>query len=103
VKEIYRLFRKHGFALAGLRSFGRYLDDEDLEHRRALADELRTDRAQFDRLRARASERLARLPAGSKGVTGGVVSRKTLAWVAAGAGAAAVALAYRRHTRSGAS
>jgi predicted amino acid dehydrogenase len=101
VKEIYRLFKKHGFALAGLRSFGRSIDDTDLEERRRLANELRSDREKFERLRAEALDRLATLPASSKGVTQDGVSRKTLAWVAAGAGAAAVALAYtHRRTRS---
>jgi predicted amino acid dehydrogenase len=41
VKEIYRLFKKHGFELAGLRSHGRYLSDDDIASRRALADDLR--------------------------------------------------------------
>ena len=41
VKEIYRLFKKHKLKLAGLRSFGRYVTDEELERKRMLADELR--------------------------------------------------------------
>ncbi len=41
VKEIYRLFKKHEFQLAGLRSFDRYLSDEDIARKRALADEMR--------------------------------------------------------------
>jgi hypothetical protein len=41
VKEIYRLFKKHGLQLEGLRSFGRYITDEELAHKRELADELR--------------------------------------------------------------
>jgi predicted amino acid dehydrogenase len=48
VKEIYRLFHKHGLELAGMRSFGKYVTDEDLSRRRRLADELRADP---DRLR----------------------------------------------------
>ncbi len=47
VKEIYRLFKKHGFQVAGLRSFGVYLTDEDLAERRALADALRRDAERF--------------------------------------------------------
>ncbi len=50
VKEIYRLFKKHGFQLAGLRSFDKYVTDEDLAQRRALADELRRDPARLQRL-----------------------------------------------------
>jgi hypothetical protein len=41
VKEIYRLFKKHGLALEGLRSFGRYISDEDIARKRELADEMR--------------------------------------------------------------
>jgi predicted amino acid dehydrogenase len=41
VKEIYRLFKKHGLQLEGLRSFGRYVSDEDIARKRELADELR--------------------------------------------------------------
>jgi predicted amino acid dehydrogenase len=38
VKEIYRLFKKHQFQLAGLRSFGEYLMDENVAKKRELAD-----------------------------------------------------------------
>lgn len=41
VKEIYRLFKKHGLKLAGLRSFGRYVTDEEIGYKRKLADDLR--------------------------------------------------------------
>jgi predicted amino acid dehydrogenase len=68
VKEIYRLFRKHGFALAGLRSFGRYLTDEDLAAKRALAERLRADPALFARVQTEAAARIAALPPRSKGV-----------------------------------
>src|ERR1051325_4071468 len=37
VKEIYRLFKKHGFKLAPLRSFGRCLTDETFAEKRSLA------------------------------------------------------------------
>jgi len=68
VKEIYRLFLKHGFRLAGLRSFGRYVSDEELAAKRELADRLRNDPALLARTRAEAAERLARIPPSSKGV-----------------------------------
>jgi predicted amino acid dehydrogenase len=68
VKEIYRLFRKHDFKLAGLRSFGEYVTDEDVAAKRALADDLRRDRAAFERLRCDGGRKLATLPATSKGV-----------------------------------
>lgn len=41
VKEIYRLFKKHSAKLAGLRSFGRYVTDEEIARKRELADDLR--------------------------------------------------------------
>ncbi len=41
VKEMYRLFHKHGLQLEGLRSFGRYITDEELVARRELANDLR--------------------------------------------------------------
>ncbi len=46
VKEIYKLFKKHNFQLAGLRSFDRYLTDEDVARKRQLADELRRKQAE---------------------------------------------------------
>ncbi len=41
VKEMYRLFQRHGLQLEGLRSFGRYITDEELVARRELANDLR--------------------------------------------------------------
>jgi predicted amino acid dehydrogenase len=41
VKEMYHLFQKHGLQLEGLRSFGRYITDEEIVERRKLADDLR--------------------------------------------------------------
>jgi predicted amino acid dehydrogenase len=41
VKEIYRLAQKHGLKLAGLRSFGRYITDEEITAKRELANKLR--------------------------------------------------------------
>jgi hypothetical protein len=43
VKEIYRLYKKHGLELSGIRSHDHFLTDEDLAKKRALADELRND------------------------------------------------------------
>jgi predicted amino acid dehydrogenase len=68
VKEIYHLFRKHDFRLAGLRSFGKYVTDDDVAVKRRLADELRSDPALFERVRREAAVKLAMLPASSKGV-----------------------------------
>jgi predicted amino acid dehydrogenase len=98
VKEIYRLFRKHGFQLAGLRSFGRYVTDEDVAAKRALADELRLAPDRFAAVQQQAAEQLARLPAMSKGVSNGS-SAQTLAWIAAGAALGGLALVLARGRR----
>lgn len=42
VREIYALFQKHRFQLAGLRSFGEPVSEEEVARKRALADSLRT-------------------------------------------------------------
>jgi predicted amino acid dehydrogenase len=68
VKEIYKLFKKHGFQLAGLRSFEDYLTDADLARRRDLAAQLRADPARLAQVKAEARARLARLPRMAKGV-----------------------------------
>lgn len=41
VKEIYRLFKKHGLKLAGMRSFGQYVTDKEIAQKRKMADYLR--------------------------------------------------------------
>lgn len=41
VKEMYRLWHKHGLKLAGLRSFGVYVTDQMIAEKRRLADERR--------------------------------------------------------------
>ncbi|HXF63876.1 MAG TPA: serine carboxypeptidase [Caldilineaceae bacterium] len=58
VKEIYRLFRKHGLKLAGMRSFDRYVTDADLAAKRRLADELRADPEKFRQLQTDARRKL---------------------------------------------
>jgi predicted amino acid dehydrogenase len=68
VKEIYRLFKKHNFQLAGLRSFGKYITDEDVAVRRQIADRLRADPELSERTRAEAVAKLTLIPAASKGV-----------------------------------
>jgi predicted amino acid dehydrogenase len=68
VKEAYRLFRKHGFRLSELRSFGKVLSEEDYAARRDLARRLRDDPELFERVKADAAARLATMPPKSKGV-----------------------------------
>jgi len=100
VKEIYRLFKQHGFQLAGLRSHGQYLTDEDLEERRHLVDQLRRDAAGFGALQREAAAALARVPASSKGVTSAPVSAKGVAWIA-GLGMVAMGVYLARRRRRG--
>ena len=68
VKEIYRLFKKHGFKLAGLRSFGKYITEEDVAQKRLLAEELRADAEKFAQVKRESAEALSKIPVMSKGV-----------------------------------
>ena len=92
VKEIYRLFKKHDFRIAGLRSHDEFVTDDMVAEKRALADMLRADAALFARTQQEAAAALAALPASSKGVKAKsnrglpLVGAATAA-VAAGAGA----------------
>lgn len=97
VKEIFRLFQKHGFELAGLRSFGKYLSDEDLDYKRHLAAALRADPAAFDTTRRQAAESLARIPPAAKGIRsdGG----NSLLWLGGGAAVAGIVLAVARRSK----
>ena len=68
VKEIYRLFKKHQFQIAGLRSFDEFLTDDDLAQKRALAEQYRHDPALFARVCAEAETKIAKMPVMAKGV-----------------------------------
>jgi predicted amino acid dehydrogenase len=68
VKEIYRLFRRHGFRVAPLRSYGRLLTDEDFAAVRERAAALLADRERLARVRAEAAAALAKIPPRAKGV-----------------------------------
>lgn len=68
VKEIYRLFKKHEFGLAPLRSFDEYVTDEMIAKKRALADALRDDPMLFSRTQEEAAAGLAKIPVAAKGV-----------------------------------
>ncbi|MCO5192384.1 MAG: serine carboxypeptidase [Anaerolineae bacterium] len=63
VKEIYRLYKKHGLELSGIRSHGHFLTDEDLAEKRALADALRADPEKFAQVQTEAAAGLKRLDA----------------------------------------
>ena len=98
VKEIYRLFKKHDFRIAGLRSHDEFVTDEMVAEKRALADTLRADAALFARTQQEAADKLATMPASSKGVK--TKRSSSLPWVcgaaAAVAGVGAVLLSRRR-------
>ena len=70
VKEIYRLFRRHRFNIAPLRTFGALLTDELVADKNSRAEALRRDPALFARVRAEAAARIARIPPRAKGVAG---------------------------------
>jgi predicted amino acid dehydrogenase len=70
VKEIYRLFRRHHFQIAPLRTFGEPLTDALVQEKNARAEELRRDPARLARVKAEAAARLARIPPRAKGVAG---------------------------------
>lgn len=98
VKEIYRLFKKHDYQLAGLRSFGAYLSDEDLAAKRAEADRLRADPELFARVRDEAAERIAAMPPTSKHV-GGDRRGEAVKWAGLGATTGLAAMGVRQALR----
>lgn len=78
VKEIYRLFKKHEFQIAGLRSFGKVLTDEDFAEKRRLAAELSADPERLARTRAKVRAGIAEIPVAAKGVRRGEGAAKRL-------------------------
>jgi predicted amino acid dehydrogenase len=98
VKEIYRLFKKHEYQLAGLRSFGEYLTDEDIAAKRAEADRLRADPELFARVRDEAATRIAAMPPTSKHV-GGSRRGEAVKWAGLGATTGLAAIGVRQALR----
>ncbi|TAH48638.1 MAG: serine carboxypeptidase [Chloroflexota bacterium] len=86
VKEIYRLFKKHDFKLAGLRSHGEYITEADVARKRALAEELRSSPQKFAQVKRETALQLAKIPASSKGVRASKGTWKKWLAIAAGAG-----------------
>ena len=70
VKEIYRLFRKHGLQIAPLRTFGRLLTDELVAETNARADELARNPGLLERVKREAAAKIAKIPPRAKGVVG---------------------------------
>ena len=68
VKEIYRLFRRHRFEIAPLRTFGRPLTDALVDEKTGRAEELRRDPARLARVKAEAAAQIAKIPPRAKGV-----------------------------------
>jgi predicted amino acid dehydrogenase len=96
VKEIYRLFKKHQFKLAGLRSFGEYITDEVLEDKRELARALRDDSELFVQVQSEAEARLAEIPPMSKGVGSSGDSLLKWAYLIGGIGLITLLVSRRR-------
>jgi predicted amino acid dehydrogenase len=88
VKEMYRLFKKHGLKLEGLRSFGRYVSEEQIAHKRALADDLRRNP---DKLATLVAQAEAAMPAEAET---GQRQKRTGLLLATAAAMAAVATAW---------
>ena len=70
VKEIYRLFRKHGLKIAPLRTFGESLSDEMVSEKRFRAEELLRRPKHLQRVKQEAAQKIARIPPRAKGVAG---------------------------------
>jgi len=64
VKEIYRLFNKHGLQLSGLRSHGRFLTEEELAQKREAAERMRQNPELLDALRLQQVRHLPRRATG---------------------------------------
>ena len=85
-----------------MRSFGKYITDEDLAIKRALAEELRNDPETFARVKAEASAKLADIPIMAKGVkaSNGSTLKKVAVPVAAATAATAAVVAVTRRRRN---
>ncbi|HQR72741.1 MAG TPA: hypothetical protein PLE54_19250, partial [Burkholderiaceae bacterium] len=70
VKEIYRLFRRHGLQIAPLRTFGALITDAMVKEKTELARALARSPAKLKRVKAEAAEKIARIPPRAKGVSG---------------------------------
>jgi predicted amino acid dehydrogenase len=100
VKEIYRLFKKHNFQIAGLRSHDEYVTDDMVAEKRALADQLRADAALLARTKEEAAAKLATIPPSAKGVKTRKGAQAALPWVGVAAAIGAVGLLAGRKRRS---
>jgi predicted amino acid dehydrogenase len=104
VKDIYKLSLKHGFKLAGLRSFEKYISDEMLAQKRTLAEQYRADPELFARVKAEAAAKLQAIPVMAKGVkqSNGIDKKWLVVGAAAAAGGLAMLVARRKGSPNGA-
>ena len=97
VKEIYRLFKKHQFQIADLRSFDIVVTEEQFAEKRQLAAELLANPVRFAQIQVETGAKLAKIPVQAKGVksrrknSGGLVAA-----VVAGIGGLALLVWNRR-------
>lgn len=96
VKEIYRLFKKHQFQIADLRSFDEVVTEAQYAEKRRLAAELKADPERFARLQADTGAQLAQIPVQAKGVKSGNSNASIAAAVAATIGGLILLLWRRR-------
>ena len=84
VKEIYRLFKKHGFRIAGLRSFDEPVTNAQLARKKQLADALKADPEYLARTVAEAARQLEAIPVAAKGVRAAKRGRRVIpiSWLA---------------------
>ncbi|WP_423225798.1 serine carboxypeptidase [Candidatus Amarolinea aalborgensis] len=68
VKEIYKLFKKHGYQLGGLRSHGKFVTEEEVAQKRVQADHWRAHPEEFKAMQKEAGAKLEKIPRMSKGV-----------------------------------
>ncbi len=94
-KEMYRLFKKHGLQLEGLRSFGRYVTEEEVARKRELADDLRQHPEKLEALIAQATTAQQAEAEQKPG------ARRAILWLAAGVGAVTVTAAWMISRRKG--
>lgn len=98
VKEIYRLFKKHEFQIAGLRSFDDYVTDEFVTEKRKIADQYRANPDLFAQMQAEAAAKIAAMPVMAKGVqsSGNDNAKYAVAGAAVGVALLGVLLSQRR-------
>jgi hypothetical protein len=96
------MFKKHGFEIAGLTAFGKYVPEEEYARKRELAEKLRADPELLAQVKAEASARLSNIPLASKGVTATNGNGHGQAWpwlAAAGVAVAGMAVLRARRAR----